>query len=346
MRLQQELETEKLKQKQWHLMMEHLKETREHAEREHTKYLEELKQAAEGVKQNTSKSMLDWFKAQASMINKPGGPVEEIETPEQERARLEKEAQEKEIRDLQAQQLEITQKLERLTGVTQHSKDPNIEGASQELLLQQLKSTLTNKKEEDPNKALIRALVTAQNKTQGEGGTSTLKPTLLNGILGGDGTSNTMAEWLANLNRQEEGESEISKLAVLGDMDQGQKPGKNRSGILDKATTNIQQKQVWPQQNLGEDWADKEVEFKQMKFEHLVARETHTIETYTDPTQILGRLRLLQRLAYMKLRGYDWQLIRKMYAAILTSIETKEYSWESNFDRFETILYRTILGGQ
>ena len=29
-----------------------------------------------------------------------------------------------------------------------------------------------------------------------------------------------------------------------------------------------------------------------------------------------------------------------MYAAILTSIETKEYSWESNFDRFETILYR------
>ena len=29
-----------------------------------------------------------------------------------------------------------------------------------------------------------------------------------------------------------------------------------------------------------------------------------------------------------------------MYAAILTSIKTKEYSWESNFDRFETILYR------
>ena len=187
MRLQQELETEKLKQKQWHLTMEHLKETREHAEREHTKYLEELKQAAEGVKQNTSKSMLDWFKAQANMINKPGGPVEEIEPPEQERARLEKEAQEREIKDLQAQQLEITQKLERLTRVTQPSKGLNTEGASQELLLQQLKNTLTNKKEEDPNKALIRALVTAQNKTQGEGDTSTLKPALLSGILGGMG---------------------------------------------------------------------------------------------------------------------------------------------------------------
>ena len=33
-----------------------------------------------------------------------------------------------------------------------------------------------------------------------------------------------------------------------------------------------------------------------------------------------------------------------MYAAILTSIETKEYFWESNFDRFETILYRKALG--
>ena len=31
-----------------------------------------------------------------------------------------------------------------------------------------------------------------------------------------------------------------------------------------------------------------------------------------------------------------------MYAAILTSIETKEYSWESNFDWFESILYRRM----
>ena len=110
--------------------------------------------------------------------------------------------------------------------------------------------------------------------------------------------------------------------------------------MLDKATANIQQKQVWPQQNLGEDWVDEDVEFKQMKFKHMVAGETRTIETCMEPAEILGRLRLLRRMAYLKLRGYEWNLIRKMYAAILTSIETKEYSWESNFDRFETILYR------
>ena len=118
------------------------------------------------------------------------------------------------------------------------------------------------------------------------------------------------------------------------------KGGNVKSGILDKATTNIQQKQVWPQQNLGEDWADEDVEFKQMKFEHLVAGETRTIETCTELTEILGRLKLLRRIAYLKLRGYEWHFIRKMYEAILTSIETREYSWESNFDRFETILYR------
>ena len=32
-----------------------------------------------------------------------------------------------------------------------------------------------------------------------------------------------------------------------------------------------------------------------------------------------------------------------MYAAILSSIETGEYSWASNFDRFESILYRKVL---
>ena len=68
-----------------------------------------------------------------------------------------------------------------------------------------------------------------------------------------------------------------------------------------------------------------------------------TIETRTEPVEILGRLRLLRRIAYLKLRGIEWALLRKMYAAILSSIETREYSWESNFDRFESILYRRLL---
>ena len=168
----------------------------------------------------------------------------------------------------------------------------------------------SREKEEDPNKVLLKALITQQNKTAAEGGISTLKPMVMNRLLTNEG--NTMAEWLANLNKQEEGESELACYGLFGKKMQVKGGGKVKSGMLDKATTNIQQKQVWPQQNLGEDWADEEVEFKQMKFEHLVAGETRTIETCSEPAEILGRLRLLQRIAYVKLRGYDWNLIRKM----------------------------------
>ena len=112
--------------------------------------------------------------------------------------------------------------------------------------------------------------------------------------------------------------------------------------MLDKATTNIVHKEVWPQKNLMEDWADEEVEFKNMLFEYHVAGEVRTIETCTEPAQILGRLRLLRRMAYAKLRGYEWPVIRKMYAAILRSIQAKEYSWSDNFDRFKAILYRRV----
>ena len=152
-----------------------------------------------------------------------------------------------------------------------------------------------------------------------------------------------MPEWLASLNKHTEGESDLSHLILCGEGEQQGKQGKIKSGILDKTTTNIQQKLVWPQQNLGEDWVDEDIDFRQLKFKHLVG-ETRTIETCTEPAQILTRPRLLCRMAYLKLRGYEWALIRKMYAAILTSIETKEYSWESNFDRFETILYKRTMG--
>ena len=216
----------------------------------------------------------------------------------------------------------------------------------QELLMEQIRTTLIPKEpEKDPNKALLRALITAQNTSSGIGGTNTLKLDLRTKLAAGNEFS--MAEWLASLNKQEEGESEINRIfsKVDDDVDcRGDcRHSKMKSGMLDKYTTSIQRKEVWPQKNLGEDWAEEEMEFKQLRFEHLVAGETRTIETCTEPAEILGRLRLLRHIAYLKLRGIEWQLLRKMYAAILSSIETREYSWESNFDRFESILYRRAL---
>ena len=97
-----------------------------------------------------------------------------------------------------------------------------------------------------------------------------------------------MADWLANLNKQEEGEFDLNRFTFTGEDEILGKQGKCKLGMLDKATANIQQKQVWPQQNLGQDWADKDVEFKQMRFEHMVAGETRTIETCMEPAEILG----------------------------------------------------------
>ena len=138
-----------------------------------------------------------------------------------------------------------------------------------------------------------------------------------------------MADWLARFNKQDQGESRF-------DLDDNRNKS-SKSGILDKATSNIQHKEVWPQKNPLEDWADEDVSFSQLQFEHLVAEEARTIKLFTEPAQILGRLQLLRRMAYAKLRGYEWTLMRKMYAAILTSIEARENTWESSFD---SILYR------
>ena len=340
LKLQNTLEVEKMKQEQWQTAITKLKEAKQHATQEHSKCLEQMGQIASSTMKGTTSAMLDWFKAQLEAVTSHNKANPTLTEEEERNRRLQAEREEA-ISDLKKQQEEIQRKLKELEGITEEPHNSATQPVSQEVLLQQLRSALSGKKEEDPNKVLLKALITQQNKTVGEGGTSILKPGIMSRLTVGE-TAN-MAEWLASLNKQEEGESDITRFPLIGEEDGGARGGKTKSGMLDKATTNIQQKQVWPQQNLGEDWADKEVEFKQIKFEHLVAGETRTIETCSDPAEILGRLRLLRRVAYLKLRGYEWNLIRKMYAAILTSIETKEYSWESNFDRFETILYRKVI---
>ena len=147
-----------------------------------------------------------------------------------------------------------------------------------------------------------------------------------------------MAKWLAMFNKQEPGESK-------GEIDDEGRTRSSKSGILDKATCNVQHKEIWPQKNLLEDWADEEVSFNQLQFEHYIAGEVRTIEMCTEPA---GRLRLIRRMAYAKLRGYDWPLIRKMYAAILTSIEARENTWGSSFDQqnSHTHVCTLLLKGQ
>ena len=89
-------------------------------------------------------------------------------------------------------------------------------GTTQDRLLEQARQALGPKENpKDSNQALLKALITAQNKTTGYGGTSALRPEVLDRLAGEQEFS--MAEWVASLNKQEEGESEVNR--IFGRMD-------------------------------------------------------------------------------------------------------------------------------
>ena len=81
------------------------------------------------------------------------------------------------------QQEEIAKKLADLKGEAR-TESPKTEatGITQEALLQQLRGVLSGKQEENPNRMLLKAMVTAQNKAPGEGGTHTLKQGIVNSL--------------------------------------------------------------------------------------------------------------------------------------------------------------------
>ena len=338
MQLQNEVEKEKMLQLQWETAISQLEEAREAMTQEHQKNLEKMKSICGEAVAGAWSEAVTWLQGQLRV--KTGLETEQAKKLEEEKR--------KKVQELKRQQEELQRQIAEMEGTAVHTgphEDDNPQ-TEQELWLQQVCNALGPKVDNpDSNKALLKALITGQNKATGTRGTSTLKPEIISRLCGDEEFS--MPKWLASLNKQDEGESDIARY-FNKDVDDSDcraecKHTKMRSGMLDRSTTNIQRKEVWPQKNLGEDWADEEIEFKQIRFEHLVAGETRTIETCTDPAQILGRLRLLRCLAYLKLRGMEWHLLRKMYAAILSSMKTGEYSWKSNFDRFETILYRKAL---
>ena len=110
-----------------------------------------------------------------------------------------------------------------------------------------------NMEVEDPQKTILKQFLTKGNTINMPGGATTLKPELLKQLTGEEEDFN-MADWLAMFNKQDQGESRL-------EIDDEGRARASRSGILDKATSNIQRKEVWPQKNLLEDWADEEILF-------------------------------------------------------------------------------------
>ena len=336
--LQSKIQLEQQKNEQWNLAIKRIKEEQQAAKAQHEQQMTNIEDLIKTTLA-TKPEDLDLTTTLAALIQSRGD-TEKQKKEEEKKKNKELMAQlleqQKQIAlqaaELQKSSLDEESQVLLSTITTQATpKETEQQGDLQKQFIQQLKRTLGIKDTKDPQRAVLKQFLSKSNTINTPGGATTLKPNLLKQLTGEEEDFN-MAEWLAMFNRQDQGE-------LKGDIDDEGRHRSNKSGILDKATSNIQHKEVWPQKNLLEDWADEDVSFKQMQFEHHVAGEARTIELCTEPAQILGRLRLLRRMAYAKLQGYEWNLIRKMYAAILTSIEARENTWESTFDRFESILY-------
>ena len=55
-----------------------------------------------------------------------------------------------------------------------------------------------------------------------------------------------------------------------------------------------------------------------------------------DPTQVMGRLRLLSQLAHWLSSCKNWPLVRGLYEAIIESVGLGECTWATNFDHYES----------
>ena len=234
-KVQHELEMEKMKREQWQAAMEKLNEAKEQAAQEHAKCMSQIGSMTTKAGEPQENTSVEWLRSQMDRITNTA--------PESssEARRLQQEKEEA-IQAIRTQQDELNNRLKELQGAPEEEDAletirkalaPGPTQGKQEVLLQQLKTALQGKKEEDPNKILLKALITQQNKVTGEGGTNSLKPHLINKMA----DSKSMADWLANLNRQEEGEFDLAKYSLPGEEEQG-KQGRVRSGILDKATAN------------------------------------------------------------------------------------------------------------
>ena len=340
-----ELEEEKQQQQAWQATLDKLKQAQEAQAILHADRLAAI-EAMDTAPKQSGNTQLEWLQKKLAELRGSEPSPEELK--KEEETRKAKEALEKileEQKQLTIRAAEVAKNAGTISPEVQallsaitpeQPKTAPDTGADGQLdMVEQLRAALMTKNSSpsgDWQKDVLRQFLTNTSKTSTPGGATTLKPDILKRITN-ESDEFSMADWLATLNKEEAGEWLCDESAEC-------KHKKVKSGILDKATSNIVHKEVWPQKNLLEDWADEEIEFTQLQFEHHIAGEVRTIETCTDPAQILGRLRLLRRMAYAKLRGYDWPIVRKMYAAIVRSIEAKEYSWSDNFDRFETILYR------
>lgn len=113
---------------------------------------------------------------------------------------------------------------------------------------------------------------------------------------------------------------------------------KSRLGINDTAESFAKEKLIWPQKQLGFRFLQNQPSFDQLQFEHLVLGELCTIAGCESSFEASNRLRLLQRIAYWKMKGAAWYQIRNFYAAFLSGVEAHDLDWNDAFTDLENMI--------
>ena len=72
--LKHELDSKRLKQKEWQVAIDQLREPRDQAEAKHTKVLEQVKELTTLAKEDAASSALEWYKEQLDSMKRGGNP--------------------------------------------------------------------------------------------------------------------------------------------------------------------------------------------------------------------------------------------------------------------------------
>ena len=108
-----------------------------------------------------------------------------------------------------------------------------------------------------------------------------------------------------------------------------------KSGFLDKPRSQVLFKHKWPHMNQNPCYITEALSFNQLNFAQFVGGECRTIIKAIEPIEVLGRLKVLSKIAYLCDQCKNWDRPRSTYYVILSSIEEGEATWSSSFGHFD-----------
>ena len=100
-----------------------------------------------------------------------------------------------------------------------------------------------------------------------------------------------------------------------------------KSGIMMRASDRVDEPQLWPHVALKGEFLAQNLSFHDLDFRSFVSGELEIITSpYLALNERQGRLHLLKELIYLS-RGYEWEVIRNVYASVVSKIEIRALSW-------------------